>query len=166
MKCCVLFSFFFLLIFGSTQTADAQSVPVSDKAVFYNFDVIKCSGSDCKTPYIVTLGAVRTINGSFKGLNNRVTSVREPGSFLVQVYEKRTGKMEWETVTPNPVSVNIEYDAHTHAHSHESGGTLQRKIIEQEQGSIAIRLPFEPHECIITVSYIDAQNSIIELANF
>jgi len=163
MKCSFLCLLFFTLV-SNSQIAKAQSVPISDKAVFYNFIVSKCNTSECALPYTVSLDGIKTIAGSFKGLNNRIQPVLESDNFLITVYDKRSGKKEWETVMANPVSVNIEYDAMST--DGESGSTLQRRTVDQEEGSLAVRLPYGPRDCTIRISYIASPDRVTELATF
>ena len=168
MKCLISFLTAWWLLGSSVQTAVAQSVALSNKAVFYNFIVSKCGQSTCDVPFLVSLDNVNLVTGSFKGLNNRIQPVYEPGGFLIAVYNLKSGAKEWETVVPNPVRMDVEFDGeHDHGHSHQhSESTLQRKIIELDEGSMAVRLPYEPHECRVTVSYIASPNEIIPIASY
>jgi hypothetical protein len=163
---------FLPLLFVSTlllQRSYSQSITTSDKAVFYNFTVIKCNDTGCRVPFAVVLDNVHTVNGSFKGLNSRIAPIIDVNDFLFTVYNKKTGAKEWETVVPNPVETNVEYDGHDHGHqdaTDESGSTLKRKTVNLDSGTVAIRLPYAQDQCSIRVSYIAGPDQIIELATF
>lgn len=156
-----LFSIVFAA-YSISQTAHAQSVAKSDKAVFYNFLVSKCS--DCAEPYRVELQNVNTVRGSFKGINPNLKPQLEPTSFLITAYDKRTGEKIYEAVAGNPVDINVEYDGEGHSHQGDSG--LQLKTLSLPEAQFAVRLPFGPDECSVRVAYIERADKLVTLGTF
>lgn len=152
----------FLVGLAFIQTSEAQSVARSDKAVFYNFLVKKCT--DCAKPYSAELQNVNSIRGSFKGVNPNLKPQLHETSFLITAYDKRTGEKLFETVASNPVDINVEYDGEGHSHQGDPG--LTRKTISLAEAQLAVRMPFDPSECSIHIAYIERADKIISIATF
>lgn len=160
----ILFASFLCLSVFQNQLK-AQTVSTSKEVEFVNLQVKRCTSSNCISIYNVSLVNKNLINGSFKGVNNKIIINPEPNHFLVAIFNKTNNELQYQELIANPVQVDVEYaGADETAHQHDSNktdkqenvnGVMEHKTLELSEGLMAVRVPFATENSIIKVIYID-----------